>query len=217
VGTVALTPEMAGQLLASQDRTKGLGRGMSPILRVRRALAELLCPELRREAAEDPLTGALNRRADEAATARALTERCDGTRLLRFQADLDNFKVLNDAYGHQAGDAALCLVRHSLEQATRDADLVSLARPGGDEFALTLRVAVHADPEAIRDRIEQTVNDALAHAGLREVGRKRVGLSVGVVDVNGSPTIRELDAAADAAARERKRARGESQPRRRAG
>lgn len=217
MGTVALTPEMPAPLLEWRDRTKETGRVLSPMMRVRRALAELLCPELRREAAEDPLTGALNRRADEAATARALTERCDGTRLLRFQADLDNFKALNDAYGHQAGDAALCLVRHSLEQATRDVDLVSLARPGGDEFALTLRVAVHADPEAIRDRIEQTVNDALARAGLREVGTKRVGISVGVVDVNGSPTLQELDAAADVAARERKRARGESQSRRRTG
>lgn len=190
-------------------------RRASPILRVRRALAGLLCPELRREAAEDPLTGALNRRGDEAATTRALAERCAGTRLLRFQADLDNFKALNDAYGHVAGDAALCLVRRSLEQATRDVDLVSLARAGGDEFALTLRVATHADANAIRDRIEQTVNEALAEAGLGGVGRRRVGLSVGVVDVAGDATLQAVDAAADAAARQRKRARGVSTPRRR--
>ena len=190
-------------------------RRASPILRVRRALAGLLCPELRREAAEDPLTGALNRRGDVAATTRALAERCEGTRLLRFQADLDNFKALNDAYGHLAGDAVLCLVRQALERATRDVDLVSLARPGGDEFALTLRVAMHADANAIRDRIEQTVNEALARAGLHGVGRRRVGLSVGVVDVAGGATLQAVDAAADAAARERKQARGVSKPRRR--
>jgi len=213
VWTSTLAADLPAELLVRPNPQSKL----SPARRVRRALAELLCPELRREAAEDPLTGALNRRADQAVTGRALTERCAGTRLLRFQADLDNFKALNDTFGHQAGDAALCLVRRSLEQATRDGDLLSLARPGGDEFALTLRVAAHADPEAIRDRIEQTVNEALAQAGLRNVGRKRVGISVGVVPVDGRTTLYALDAAADAAARARKQARGLSRPRSRAG
>jgi len=212
VETSALTAELPTSLtlLAPKDN-----RRAAPILRVRRALAGLLCPELRREAAEDPLTGALNQRGDEAATTRALAERSEGTRLLRFRADLDNFKALNDGYGHLAGDAVLCLVRQLLEQATRDVDLVSLARPGGDEFALTLRVAMHADANTIRDRIEQTVNDAFARAGLGGVGRRRVGLSVGVVDVAGGATLQAVDAAADAAARERKQARGVSTPRRR--
>lgn len=183
----------------------------TPIQRVRRLLAERLSPDLRREATEDPLTGALNRRADHAVTARALAERRPGTRVLRLRADLDNFKALNDHHGHHAGDEALCVVRHALEHGTRDIDVVSLARPGGDEFALTLRVAPGARPKAIRDRLEGAVDRALARAGYAWAGGTRVGISIGVVELTDAlATPEALDAAADSAARERKRARGRS-------
>jgi len=185
----------------------------SPVKRVCRVLAEWLSPELRHEAGEDPLTGALNHRADRAATARALASRCPGTALLRLRADLDNFKALNDAHGHQAGDWALRVVRGALERATRDVDVVSLARPGGDEFALTLRVAAGADPDSIRDRLEAHVNAALARVGFRKARGKRLGISIGVTQVTGWTTAEALDAAADLAARERKRTRGVSRPR----
>lgn len=188
-------------------------RAATPVERVRRALAERLSPELRREALQDPLTGALNQRADRAATARALAERRAGTRVVRLRADLDNFKALNDVRGHASGDCALCLVRHALEGATRDVDLVSLARPGGDEFALTLRVATDADADGIRDRIEQDVERALAEAGFEEADGVRIGISVGVAEVLGPTTLELLDAAADAAARDRKQARAVSRPR----
>ncbi|HEX4573901.1 MAG TPA: diguanylate cyclase [Gemmatimonadales bacterium] len=192
------------------------GRGTapaSPVQWVRRALAERISPELRRDAVEDPLTGALNRRADRVATARALIERREGSRVLRLLADLDNFKMLNDLRGHAAGDRALCVVRGALERATRAFDVVSLARPGGDEFTLTLRVAPTADPAAIRDRIEQTVNHALTRAGLHYAGRRRIGISIGVAEASGPTTLEALDAVADDAARRRKRARGVSAPR----
>ena len=185
----------------------------APIEFVCRLLAERISPELCREARQDPLTGALNMRADRAATARALALRATGSRVVRLRADLDNFKALNDVHGHCAGDTALCVVRDALERATRDVDLVSLARPGGDEFGLTLCVAADADPHGIRDRIERAVNGALATAGLDNAGGKRVGISIGVAEASGPTTPEALDAAADAAARERKRARGVSRPR----
>ncbi|MGH7699972.1 MAG: GGDEF domain-containing protein [Gemmatimonadales bacterium] len=185
----------------------------SALWRVRRLLAECLSPELRREAIEDPLTGALNKRADQAVTARALADRRPGTRVLRLRADLDNFKALNDHRGHLAGDEALCVVGRALQHGTRDVDVVSLARPGGDEFALTLRVAADADPAAIRDRIEDTINRALVRAGMGKAGGRRVGISIGVVEVTGAITAEALDAAADAAARERKKTRGISRSR----
>jgi diguanylate cyclase (GGDEF)-like protein len=186
----------------------------SSLQRVRRLLAERLSPELRREAAEDPVTGALNGRGDRLATTRALADRTPGRRLVRLRADIDNFKAVNDVLGHQAGDTALWVVRAALEDATRDVDVVSLARPGGDEFALTLRVALDADAAAIRDRIEDTVNRALSDAGFGFAAGRQIGISVGIAWVNGTTTLEALDIAADAAARERKRDRGVSRPRR---
>ena len=91
----------------------------------------------------DPLTGLLNRaglrRAAERARARA--ERC-GEPLAVAVLDLDDFKGINDRYGHAAGDRALTELGRVWARAFDDAGL--LGREGGDEFVL---VAPGADRE----------------------------------------------------------------------
>jgi len=91
----------------------------------------------RRYAGEDPLTGLYNRRAFDEHLGRILTEDADaagGTALLLI--DLDNFKSVNDALGHAAGDAVLREVARRARAAVRPADVV--ARLGGDEFAIVV-------------------------------------------------------------------------------
>src|SRR5690606_30574850 len=144
--------------------------------RLRRGVAARISPELEREATRDPLTGLLNKRADAETTEGALAERQPGARVVRFRIDLDNFKALNDQRGHAAGDEALRTVAGALEAATRAADVVSIGRPGGDEFAVTLRVAEGADPAGIRDRLEQAAEPALERAGLRQAGDRPAGV-----------------------------------------
>lgn len=181
---------------------------------VRRGIAERLSPELAREASTDPLTGAMNRRADQAAGEKILAQREPGTRVIRLRADLDNFKALNDARGHDAGDEALRRVTESWRQAAREGDVIDTpgtARLGGDEFGATLKIGEHADPEAIARRYEQRANQALEEAGLHQAGDKQVGISVGWAEEG--QTHGELDAAADQAAAARKKGRGVSQPR----
>lgn len=85
---------------------------------------------LRQRADRDPLTGLANRSAFTTAL-----EASDADALALF--DLDGFKVVNDAYGHAAGDACLAIVGERLSGAFADALLV--ARLGGDEFAVLLR------------------------------------------------------------------------------
>ena len=87
----------------------------------------------------DPLTGLWNHRAFH----RRLEEECcraqrEGGLVVVVMADLDNFKFFNDAYGHAAGDDVLRLVAESLGGICRSYD--TLARFGGDEFALLLPV-----------------------------------------------------------------------------
>jgi diguanylate cyclase (GGDEF)-like protein len=93
--------------------------------------------ELARQARTDPLTGLLNRRSFLEEMNRRV-ERLDREGLpgtLMF-VDLDYFKALNDAWGHEIGDEALTLTAQLLRDTVRPADLV--ARLGGDEFALWL-------------------------------------------------------------------------------
>ncbi len=97
----------------------------------------------------DPLTGLLNHRAfyrrlDEEA---ARTQR-DGTGLAAVMLDLDNFKFFNNAYGHMIGDTVLKQVAERLSALCRPYD--TLARFGGDEFALLLTIGPDSgDAEAV--------------------------------------------------------------------
>lgn len=84
---------------------------------------------LRREAQEDELTRILNRKGAIHFIEQALNGRSEGTLLLM---DIDNFKMVNDTYGHLAGDKVLVLLAEILQKSMRKGDVV--ARLGGDEF-----------------------------------------------------------------------------------
>lgn len=98
--------------------------------------------EMSRQAQTDPLTGLLNRRAfiDEVSRRldRLAFDELPGTLMF---VDLDRFKELNDALGHEVGDAALLITAALLRELVRPADLI--ARLGGDEFAVWLDGADH--------------------------------------------------------------------------
>jgi diguanylate cyclase (GGDEF)-like protein len=85
----------------------------------------------------DPLTGCLNRRGFDQALAReAARARRAGSELALLTLDLDHFKMINDTYGHLAGDEVLRAAGALLNQAVRGGDVV--ARTGGEEFAVLL-------------------------------------------------------------------------------
>lgn len=94
--------------------------------------------ELERQSTHDELTGILNRRGFFENFAKEIdrTTRGHSQGGLLIMVDLDNFKMINDTYGHAAGDAALKLVAKTLSTSSRTMD--SCARLGGDEFVLLL-------------------------------------------------------------------------------
>ncbi len=184
----------------------------------RRWLAGMISPELRIEAESDPLTGLNNVRTDERMVRKALDDRRKepgtATVLVRFRADVDNFKVFNDVHGHAAGDRALDLIGRVLRGSVRMGEiLVSPARVGGDEFAMTLVIPAEESPDRIRRRLENEVSRALRREGFHRAGDREIGVSVGYAVAGPDTPLRLLDAEADRSARSRKSANGRSRPR----
>ncbi len=102
------------------------------IKRMKRYIAEL-----ERAVDADPLMPIYNRRAfmRELSRAQSVLDRYNICSSVIFM-DLDNFKAVNDAFGHAAGDELLCQVGNVLQAAVRQCDMV--ARLGGDEFGVLL-------------------------------------------------------------------------------
>lgn len=106
--------------------------------------------------------------------------------------DLDNFKSVNDTYGHQAGDKFLCAVANVLKSAVRKDDLVG--RIGGDEFIIFLtRIPTKQDAMHCADRICNEINDLVA-----KFDYKNVSCSIGIaMSPKDGSTYKQLVAVAD--------------------
>ena len=127
----------------------------------------------------DPLTSAANRRGFERALAIELqrSER-RGHSCALVVVDLDDFKQVNDRYGHGVGDDVLVTLADRLRDSMRSADTV--ARLGGEEFALLLPETDLSGAVAVAERARQ----AFEHCGvpLRGGSRLAVTASFGVAD-----------------------------------
>jgi len=132
--------------------------------------------ELRQLAVLDPLTGLCNRRgfADRLQRGMARAERAS-SRLALMVLDLDGFKGVNDAMGHQAGDEVIRQVAKRLLEAVRKTDTV--CRIGGDEFAIILEgVSTRDDATRVAEAVVNCLGEPIAVAGRHA----RVGGSVGL-------------------------------------
>ncbi|MEA2427125.1 MAG: hypothetical protein QOF37_753, partial [Thermoleophilaceae bacterium] len=108
--------------------------------------------ELARASRTDPLTGALNRRGfNEHAQAELARAFRSGDPVGLVLVDLDDFKRVNDAHGHPAGDELLCWVTDRLREGLRPSD--AAARLGGDEFALLLPGLDAGGARAVAERL----------------------------------------------------------------
>ena len=112
--------------------------------------------ELERLATTDPLTGAHNRRQlIHLAEIELRRARRYGHSTSAIMLDIDNFKHVNDTYGHPAGDQALIALAQLLTREVRTIDLV--ARYGGEEFMLVLPETSLKKAHIIAERIRRTV------------------------------------------------------------
>ncbi|NOQ13832.1 MAG: EAL domain-containing protein [Methyloprofundus sp.] len=125
----------------------------------------------------DPLTQLANRRKliDRLEHGVAMCLR-EGSNLAILMLDLDRFKIVNDNFGHQAGDELLQQVGSRINKRLRKTDL--LARLGGDEFVVLLEDISHADDAA---RVAEEIISELARPfQLNKAKEVRIGTSIGI-------------------------------------
>ncbi len=117
---------------------------------------------------EDPLTGALNRRGLHELLERE-TARADrsGTPLCVALIDIDDFKRINDRFGHEVGDGALRHLVAIISEALRPHDVV--ARHGGEEFAVVLPEASVAVATTVMERLQGVLDQRRYDTGTAQL------------------------------------------------
>jgi diguanylate cyclase (GGDEF)-like protein len=136
------------------------------------ALEQQAAQQLYESAVRDPLTGLFNRRyLDERLAAEHSFAVRHSAYLTVMILDIDNFKTVNDGYGHDAGDAVICAVGRTLQRILRNEDLV--ARYGGEEFCILARAIDRKNGAIVAERCRKTI-------AAREVSWGDTGLSVTV-------------------------------------
>jgi diguanylate cyclase (GGDEF)-like protein len=150
--------------------------------------------ELKFLATRDPLTKLLNRSQLEPALLAAIHATQEGRPAAVLYLDLDNFKVVNDTLGHDAGDRLLTTLSSLIKTTTRPQD--ELVRFGGDEFVVILTDASIEQAMAVAGRLRERLDEfRFLDSGMSF----RVGASIGVAPVNAMLTPAEILVAADSA------------------
>ncbi len=168
---------------------RALARG-----RIEEQKRRVLEGRLEHQATHDSLTDLPNRalfhRELTAASAGAVSGRQIGVIFI----DLDDFKLVNDRFGHSTGDGLVRGVAQRLSSVIRGGDVV--ARLGGDEFAVLLRdMSTSADPIAVGERILEVLADPFDIDGHRLTARASVGIAIGNSAVSSDELLRQADIA----------------------
>jgi diguanylate cyclase (GGDEF)-like protein len=123
-------------------------------------------------ATSDPLTGVLNRRGFERDAAQRLTDSPDDATGALLFIDLNEFKGINDEFGHEVGDQLLKIAAARLEKSLRSCDIIG--RPGGDEF-----VALVPDVDSdVADKLARRLTRALEEP--YHIGRQKLACAASI-------------------------------------
>jgi diguanylate cyclase (GGDEF)-like protein len=143
---------------------------------------------LEKEVLVDPLTGVANRRA---LRERLKNELCRFQRYRQFFSillfDIDNFKEINDRYGHWAGDRCLKEIIKRIKPILRETDF--FARWGGDEFVVIFPGTDLESAAAVGERLRKIIQNTRFVYHKQEIS---LTVSVGVTEIDGSDPTQEM-------------------------
>lgn len=192
--------EIIGTLMRDQAGNPTQISGIAVDIRARK----LQEARLLKQAETDALSGCYNRRAFEEALESEYAQSVSGeSPLSLLVVDIDNFKAVNDTYGHPVGDTVIRWIASQMQHGCRRNDMLS--RIGGEEFALLMPGAdIHA-AEAAAERIRASIAASLAPT---DAGDLPVTVSIGcsALDASLHPTPTSLFHDADRALYAAKRA-----------
>jgi diguanylate cyclase (GGDEF)-like protein len=143
--------------------------------------------ELERRASTDQVTGLLNRHAFFSALDRLINQSAV------MYIDLDEFKSVNDQFGHTLGDRLLSVVSRRLTDALGADDVVG--RIGGDEFAVLCRSATPEQVRMLGERIIEALNQTFVIDGHHIVTGASVGIAYSESSIGGRPLLDQADKA----------------------
>jgi len=143
----------------------------------------MLAERLRHLAYHDNLTGLANRALFLERLTAALAVGAPTVMII----DLDDFKPVNDAHGHHAGDTLLRAAAERLTRCVRDAGTV--ARLGGDEFAVLLPAAGPAEVAALVERVATAVGEPVPVGGTEVRVRASIGAASAPAGGPTDPTV----------------------------
>ena len=155
-------------------------------------------------AENDPLTGVLNRRGVEKIIEEATQHAAEGRALAVAYLDLDRFKLINDLFGHVAGDDVLRQVCRRIERLLAHGQ--TMGRVGGDEFIIVFRGTPIGAATTICRGIIAAISDTSFLTGDKAF---QVKASIGLVEVAGRLPVKDAIAVADRACRTAKKGAGE--------
>lgn len=150
------------------------------------------------DSAKDGLTNLYTRKFFDCALKQEVaTWHREGKPICLMMIDIDDFKDINDAYGHQVGDNVIAEIAKIIDENTRDADIVS--RYGGDEFAIIMPNCPLAETRQAAERTRKSIEDASI------LKNEKITVSIGLNEIiSATPTPYQLTYGADIALYEAK-------------
>jgi diguanylate cyclase (GGDEF)-like protein len=174
-----------------------LRRANQALVAAHAALAEAHA-RLAEKARRDQMTGMLNRETFLEMVENALDQRAGGSLMI---IDADNFKRINDTYGHVAGDEALLQITGAICRAVGRENIVG--RIGGEEFAILLPAASREATRSIAERVRREVERSPLAVAADQ--RLSLSVSIGVTEIGEQENLSQLLKEADRRLYEAKR------------